>query len=134
MIIIQQTAKGGGALPTGAATEAKQDSQITLATAGNASLSAIIALLTSAQTPLVDTSADQLCTAVVTALTSADCKFITLQALSTNAANIEYTISGGATMYLEPGYSVIINVPNADQITIAQPGGEADTAYYIITI
>ena len=82
---------------------------------------------------VVDTSNSQATTASFAPLTSAACVRVTLFLLSTAAANVEYTVNSGSSLFLEPGYSVVINATNADKIEIKQSGGEADTVYYIVT-
>jgi len=83
---------------------------------------------------LTDTSYSETTTAVSTALPTAASKKITLFNPSTNTAPIEVAIgSGGVPLPLEPGYSLVANVSNANRIEIAQPGGEAETLHYIIS-
>ena len=81
-----------------------------------------------------DESRSQVCTAGFIALTPENCTAVTIQALSSNAANIEYTVKGGASMFLEAGQSATIKTNKADDIEIKQSGGEGNTLYYLITI
>jgi len=89
---------------------------------------------TAAGGALTDTSYSETTTAVSTALPTATSKKITLFNPSTNTAPVEVSIgSGGVPLPLEPGYSLVANVSNANRIEIAQPGGEAETLHYIIS-
>lgn len=83
---------------------------------------------------LSDVSYSEVTTASSTPLPAAGAKKVTLINLSTNTASIEVEVgTGGAVIPLEPGYSLVCNVSNANRIAIAQPGGEAETLYYIVT-
>jgi hypothetical protein len=89
---------------------------------------------TAAGGALSDVSYSETSTNSATALPTATSKKVTLINPSTNTAAMEITIgSGGVTLPLEPGYSLIANVSNANRITIAQSGGEAEELYYIIS-
>jgi hypothetical protein len=89
---------------------------------------------TAAGGALSDVSYSETSTNSATALPTATSKKVTLINPSTNTAAMEITIgTGGVTLPLEPGYSLIANVSNANRITIAQSGGEAEELYYIIS-
>jgi hypothetical protein len=83
---------------------------------------------------LIDTSYDVVTTNSAQTLPSESSKKITLINVSTNTAPIEVSIGAGGTFLpLEPGYSLVANVNNADRIKIKQTGGENETMYYIIS-
>jgi hypothetical protein len=82
---------------------------------------------------LEDTSYRVASTTTATALPSQASKKITLINISTHAANFQLTINGGAVIPLEPGYSMVVNVSNADLITLRQSTGENENLHYIIT-
>jgi hypothetical protein len=83
---------------------------------------------------LTDVSHNATSTAGATALPNHVSKKITLINLSTNTAAMELTIgTGGTTVPLEPGYSMLVNVSNANRITLKQTGGEAEILHYIIS-
>jgi len=83
---------------------------------------------------LTDKSYSQTSTSSATALATHASKKVTIINPSTNTAAMEVAIgSGGVALPLEPGYSLIANVSNANRITIAQSGGEAEELYYIIS-
>lgn len=141
-IIIQQTAKplgsgsntvkitdsaGADLLSNG--TNALQVDQAGLITA----LTAILNALTSGTNSgtLTDTSRQQTLTGSAAALAAEPCKKVTLINLSTNTANITYTVNGGANNILEPGYSAQFNVSDANLITITST--VAEKAYYIVS-
>jgi len=72
-------------------------------------------------------------TATATALPAADSKKITLINTSTHA-NMQITVGTGGTSFpLEPGYSLVVNVSNANLITVRQSTGEGQLLHYIIS-
>jgi hypothetical protein len=81
---------------------------------------------------LQDTSYRQAATTTATALPSQPAKKITLINISTHAT-MQLTINGGANTPLEPGYSLVVNVSNANLITLRQSTGEGENLHYIIT-
>jgi len=83
---------------------------------------------------LSDISYSAVTTAGSTALPTAAAKKVTLFNPSTNTAPVEVAVgSGGVALPLEPGYSLVANVSDANRIAISQPGGEAETIHYIIS-
>lgn len=83
---------------------------------------------------LSDVSYTRVTSASSSPLPTAAAKKVTLINLSTNTAPIEVEVgTGGAVIPLEPGYSLVCNVSNANRIAISQPGGEAETLYYIVS-
>jgi hypothetical protein len=117
-------AAGGG----GDATAANQTTQITEAQTTNTTLTSLLNY-----TKVKDLSKNQGCTATFVALENTSSTKVTLIAQSTNTENIEYQIDGGDSLFLEAGYSVVVNVTNPNKIFIRQTGGAGETAYYIIT-
>jgi hypothetical protein len=115
----------------GDATAANQATQITEAQTANSLLTTI-----SANTGignLNDVSHSTTVPSSLTALPNHVCKKLTLINPSTNAT-IEVAVgSAGVALPLEPGYSIIVYVTNANRVRIAQTGGEADTLYYIVS-
>jgi hypothetical protein len=81
---------------------------------------------------LEDTSYRQSATNTATALPSQAAKKITLINISTHAA-MQITINGGAVIPLEAGYSMVVNVSNANLITLRQSTGEGQNLHYIIS-
>jgi hypothetical protein len=82
---------------------------------------------------LEDVSYRQSATTTATALPSAPAKKITLINISTHST-MQLTIgTGGAVIPLEGGYSMVVNVSNADLITLRQSTGEGQNLHYIIS-
>lgn len=109
-------------------TAANQTTQITEAQTSNTKLTDLLAYI-----KVQDYSKSQACTGTFVALENTSCVKVTLIAQSTNTENIEYDIDSGNSLFLEPGYSVVINVTNPNKIRIRQTGGAGETAYYIRT-
>jgi len=109
-------------------TSANQTTQITEAQTSNTKLTDLLAYI-----KVQDYSKSQACTGTFVALENTSCVKVTLIAQSTNTENIEYDIDSGNSLFLEPGYSVVINVTNPNKIRIRQTGGAGETAYYIRT-
>ena len=93
---------------------------------------AALAAIAAANTTLTDTSASQALTGSLAPLTAATCKKIILYNLSTNTANLIITINGGIEIPIEPGYSIICNVSNANLISI-KSAGAGENCYYVIS-
>lgn len=113
---------------SGSATAANQGTQITEAQTANTTLTGLLNYI-----KIQDISKNQSCTTSFVALENTSSTKVTLIAQTTNTENIEYDINGGSSLFLEPGYSVIINTTNPNNIRIRQTGGAGETAYYIIT-
>lgn len=109
-------------------TAANQTTQITEAQTANSKLTDLLAYI-----KVQDFSKQQACTATFVALENTACVKVTLIAQSTNTEAIEYDIDSGNSLFLEAGYSVVINVTNSNKIRIRQTGGAGETAYYIRT-
>jgi hypothetical protein len=121
---------GGGG---GDATAANQATQISQATDTNSFLSTI-SINTSSLAALTDVSYSVVNTNTDSALPSQAAKKITLINISTNTAAMEIKIGGSSALIpLEVGYSLVLNVTNANSITTRQAGGEGQTLYYIIS-
>lgn len=110
------------------ATSANQTTQITEAQTSNTKLTDLLSYI-----KVQDYSKTQACTGTFVALENTPCVKVTLIAQSTNTEDIEYDIDSGNSLFLEPGYSVVINVTNPNKIRIRQTGGAGETAYYIRT-
>jgi hypothetical protein len=115
----------------GDATAANQSTQIAEAMTANAILSTIST--NTAIGIIEDVSYRVASTVTATALPSAPAKRITLINISTHAANFQLTIGGGAVIPLEPGYSMVVNISNANLITLRQSTGENENLHYIIS-
>jgi len=143
MIIIQQTTQpisagnntvritdsnGADLLSNGA--DALQVDQAGLLTA----LADILAAITNGTGSgvLTDTSRTDGLSGSLTALASEPCKMVTLINLSTNTVDIIYRVNGGSSLNLEPGYSVRVNVSDADLIEVSSSAGE--NLQYIVTV
>lgn len=150
MIIIQQTISGGGGGSSNVNVHDAAGNNIgsnagylfvELDPASQALLASIDATNNQIQTNtalnntnngiLQDTSASVALTGSLTSLAPQPCKYVTLVNLSTNTADISYTVNGGATLTLEVGYSVRINTVNADLIEVSSAASE--DLQYIIT-
>lgn len=141
MIIIQQTTKpaasgssvdvnihdsAGAALLNNGAGALQVEQPVSFTSAILAALASLLSAITGGSNSgtLTDTSAAATLTGSLAPLPSAACKYITLINLSTNTSNINYTINGGTTNNLEPGYSLRANVSNANLIEVSQSAGE----------
>jgi hypothetical protein len=60
---------------------------------------------------------------------SANCYKVTIWTLSTDA-NVEVSLNAGATVILEPGYSMEITTDSLTRVQTRQTTGEADTVYF----
>lgn len=109
-------------------TASNQITQITEAQTANTKLTDLLSYI-----KVQDYSKSQGCTSTFVALENTSCVKVTLIAQSTNTEDIEYDIDGGNSLFLEAGYSVVINVTNPNKIRIRQTGGAGETAYYIRT-
>lgn len=127
---IKNASGGAGA---GDATAANQTTQINEAVTTNTKLDTIITNQSAGTNAgvLVDTSRTLTLTGSLASLTTEACKSVTLINLSTNTASMTYTVNGGASLTLEAGYSVKVNVANADDIQVSSTAGEE--LQYIVT-
>lgn len=82
---------------------------------------------------LNDTTFKVIAGASLTPLASLGCKSVTLIALTSNASNINYVVNSGVgdTLTLEPGYSVKVNVINADIIEVSSGSGTEELQYIV---
>jgi hypothetical protein len=119
---------GGGGGGGGDATAANQTTQINLATTANNNFTA-----STNNGVLTDILGSRTLSGSFVQLPSQICKYVTLVNLSTNVF-WEFNINNtGANFRIEAGYSVRVNVNNANLIFIRQATGEAQTAQYIVT-
>ncbi len=95
-------------------------------------LESIEAAITAGGADVQDTSAILAADPTPTALPSAPCIGVTLINVSTNTEPFDIVVNSGASIKLEVGYSMYVNIRNANSIQVSQASA-AENLMYIVS-